>query len=742
MFNSNPSIISKIISHQMFRQLCHLWQQTMMTSEGDKVFISEQDLLSHNDAHKNQFNLINFKLIITDDLLALLLVETKISDLHYQISIVFSYEVIVNFANQISPQLTSQIKQKLDLALNKTKSSSTLQEEFMLNILNILTENLASSENFSENLIDGKPIDLILQNRIEQEKILQKVTHQIQQNLDLLVIVKMTIEQVQHLLEIDRLVVYQLNVLSKVNNSEENELKNIVTFEARATEIIPSILNLNEDVCFTNINESEAKYSQGFTLVINDVINSNLDSCLKYLMQKICVKAKVVIPIIVKGNLWGLLIAHQCFSTREWKQNEIEFLRHISEYLAVAIYQSNSYQQLQQQKEILEQEVEQRAKQLQDALLAAQVANQSKTEFLGNISHELRTPLTCVIGLSGTLLHWSKDSHNLPLDKQTRYLEIIQDSGRKLLELINNTLDFADLEAGKSLLKIQAFSLQELGKKVWRNSLPIAKTKGIKLIFDYQVKLENNLFFADEERLTQILLILIDNGIKFTASGGEVILRIWKENNQAIFQVEDTGIGIYKDQFSLLFKKFQQLENYRTRTHGGTGLGLALTKRLVELHGGRIEVESEVAKGSIFTVFIPDSNKVKLPTISENKEIYNTINKTIVIISKDEEVATFICELLTAAEYQIIWLFDYIDAISKIKVLEPNLVILQQELTDIYKISDAIKYLKEKHTIKFMFIHQEMNGNEWEKLSLNGIDDYLLQPLQPTLLLTKIRHLI
>lgn len=747
MINYNQFLLNRIIPHQMFHQLCNLLEGIMVKSQCDKIFLTEEDLLSQKKLIVNQFEFVSFRLIIANNLQSLLLVEKEIDNLYYQISIAFSSEIITNFYGEINPYLNPQIKRKLEAILSEQKSDSlsslsgiTLQEELMFNVLNIMTQPLKSFNSFNH----YQSIQSILNKNVKQEKIFQKVTKQIEENLDLLVIVKMTIEQVQNLLQIDRLVIYQLNVLTSLNDhlDDENKLQNMITFEAKSSEMIPSILNFSEEVCFTNIEESMKKYREGFTLVIDDVTNSDVDSCLKDLMQQIGVKSKVVIPIIVKDKLWGLLIAHQCFSTRTWKANEVKFLQRISEYLAVAIYKSNSYQQLQQQKELLEKQIETRAKQLQDALLAAQIANKSKSEFLGNISHELRTPLTCVIGLSNTLLYWSKNNQNLSLDKQKRYLEIIQKSGKHLLELINQTLDFADLEAGKSLLKISSISLQELSRKIWLYSLPIAKSKGIKLTLDFQGKNEDDLLFADEERLTQIIFNLIDNGIKFTPSGGEVIFRIWQENNQAIFQIEDNGIGIYKNQLENLFNQFQKLESYRTRTNSGTGLGLALTKHLVELHGGRIEVESLVGKGSSFTVFIPNSHKVKLPKIVKKKKTLKPQNKTIILISKDEEIATFICELLTAAEYQVIWLFDISDVIDKIQVFQPKLVILQQELNEIYQIINDIKYDEDKDKIKFLIIRKEMNDNDWQQLSSKGINDYLLQPLQPRLLLNKISHIL
>ena len=728
----------------MFSQLCHLWQEMAQKCETDKIFLSEQDLLVRDNVIENTPYPLNFRLIITHDLQALLLVEKQIGDLYYQIRITFENQEIVDFSSQILPLLSSAAGSKLKLLLNPDQLPSSLPQEFMFKLLEIVTKPWEFSDSYYSKLNSYQPIELIVRNRIEQERILHQVTQQIQQNLDLLVIVKMTIEQVQHLLQVDRVVIYQLNVPLKSDSQLQKNSFNTVTYEAKASEIIPSILNFSEDDCFSEINECTQRYSKNFTLVVNDIAKSNLEPCLLNLMQKLAVKAKVVIPIVVKNKLWGLLIAHQCFSTRQWTTSEVNFLQCISEYLAVAIYQSNSYQQLQEQKNLLEEQVQKRAKQLQDALMAAEVAHQSKIEFLGNISHELRTPLTCVIGLAGTLLHQSKENYDLSIDKQTKYLEIIQESGRKLLQLINKILDFAEIESGKCLLKIEELSLEDLTKRVWFSSLEIARNKNVTIKLDLQIKPQENKFFADSERLTQILLNLVDNGIKFTASGGEVILRVWRENNQVVFQVEDTGIGIYQEQLHLLFNKFQQLENYRSRTHGGTGLGLALTKHLVELHGGIIEVESIVGKGSIFTVFIPDSKDIKSPKKPDEEKLIrdNLENNRIVIVSKDEEIATFICELLTAAEYQVIWLIDNSNAISKIKVLEPKLVILHQELGPIYRITHEIKYSQKRNQIKIMIICPEISGDDWQKLSLNDIDDYLLEPLQATVLLKKISKVI
>jgi two-component system sensor histidine kinase/response regulator len=751
MFIPSLSLVSRIIPHQMFTKIVSLWQELATNNYLEGIYLSQDNLINleieNIPQEKQSFH--SFQLFLADNIQALLLVEKKINDLYYQITITFDCQEIVDFIEIINSRIdiTKENITKIYSILSSSKNKDNSDQYFIFTLMKILTESLTFQDNYLNDYSQHQSIEVILRNRIEQERILHQVTQQIQQDLDLLVIVKMTIEQVQSLLQIDRLLIYQLRVPIKDELSEEITYIDTVTHEAKASNIIPSVLNFQEESCFNNIKDSETKYLEGFYLTIEDINHSNLNPCLKESMEKLGVKAKIAMPIIVKNKLWGILIAHQCFSVRKWKSNEITFLKSITEYLAVAIYQYNSYHTLEEQKKLLEKQVAIKAKELQDALLIAQIANQSKTEFLGSISHELRTPLTCVIGLSGTLLHWSKDvKNNLSLEQQIRYLKIIQDSGRKLLQLINNILDFADIEAGKSLLYMEDISLENLSKMVYLSALEISQNQGIKINLDYQINKDLDLFYGDGERLYQILLNLVDNAIKFTPFGGEVTIKIRRNKSQAIFQIEDTGIGISKEQIPLLFTKFQQLENYRTRTHSGTGLGLALTKHLVELHGGIIEVKSILDKGSIFTISLPNfsssySIKSKINE-QEIKEISDLkINKTIVIICEDDEIGTFLCQLLTAADYQIIWLVDIYEAIHRIRLINPSIVILEQNQEASLDICKTIKS-ESKDNLYLMVIKDKISGSEWENLSNCGVDEYLLKPLQPRVLLRKIAKII
>ena len=746
MLTSNFSIISIIVPQVIFMKITGLWQELVSQSDLDGIYLSEHNLVTKNNSSKPRNNFQGFQLFIAPSIQALLLVEKKFDQIFYQISITLDPQEILDFIDLSAKSLviSNAKKQIIYSILSNQENHFQIQQNFLFSLLKILSEYL-TLEGYSRNDYYSQPIEAIIKNKIAQEKILHQVTQQIQQDVDPSIIVKMTIEQILSLLQADRVLIYQINVPVKSATTEQEELIDIVTNEAKRCEQISSLINYSEETCFHNRPDCLNKYLNQFCLVVEDIKRHNLDTCLTHVMSEFSVKAKIVVPIIVQNKLWGLLIVHQCFHPRKWKNSEINFLKNIGEYLALAIYQYQSYQKLNQQKQLLQEQIDNKAKQLQDALIVAQIAHQSKNEFLGSISHELRTPLTCVIGLSGTMLHWLKETseNHLPLEKRIRYLEMIQDSGRKLLQLINNILDFADLEAGKSLLNIAPFSLENLAKTIESSGKEIALHHGVNVILDYQVDSELDIFNADHERVFQILMNIVDNAIKFTTKDGEVIIKIRRNQSQAIFQVQDTGIGIHKEQIPLLFNQFKQLESYRNRSYPGTGLGLALTKHLVDLHGGVIEVESLIGKGSTFTVSIPNyQEKIKTPALEstdENQEL--KMNKTIVIICNDEEIGTFLCELLTAANYQIIWLLDEHEAITRIRLIQPVIVILEQEHEVLLKISQRIKS-KVNQFIHLMVVENTMEDYRWQELSLAGVDDYLLKPLQPRLLLNKINEVV
>lgn len=578
--------------------------------------------------------------------------------------------------------------------------------------------------------------------QIEQKRIFDNIKLQINRQLELSEIIQITIEQIRSFLTLDRLSIYQLNIPQK--HFEEDKLVNRVTYEVVSSSKVNSILNFQQENC-SNIDKCWAKYCQGFMFAVDNIEHSNLSPNLYQLMKQLQVKAKVVVPINTRGKLWGLLIAHQCHSPRTWDYHETQMLRQIAEYLGVAVHQYQYYEALKNKKKILENQVQNQAQQIENALLAAKVASQSKHEFLGNISHELKTPLTKVIGLSSTLLHWSLQENRIPLpiEKQQQYLKTIQDSGRHLLKLIDNILEVSEAQSGKHFLKIEDISWFKLCQQVVESLKIKADSLSLDLIFDFQLKSKEDVFYGDKIKLQEILLNLLDNALKYTPAGGKIVLRVWKQSKQIILEVEDTGIGISQPQIPLLFESFQHLDNFRQRIHDGGGISLVLTKHLVELHGGNIEVESAPGKGSLFRVYLPlktRTNFDKNGRISEGKT-KALDNQKVITITKDEKIATSIYKNLTAEHYKVVWLTDGTTAIEQRNFLESQTVIIDRDsLEEISGVTDLVKKIEEVNKTKVILLYSQMDSHEWEHLLENGICDRLLKSTNLAKLKDKIEN--
>ena len=236
---------------------------------------------------------------------------------------------------------------------------------------------------------------------------------------------------------------------------------------------------------------------------------------------------------------------------------------------------------------------------IQDKSRQLEEASQHKSQFLANMSHELRTPLNAILGYTELM---ADGAYGEPSEKMLGILQRLEANGKHLLGLINDVLDLSKIEAGQLVLELSDYSVQDIAQTVRSTLEPLAADKKLGFKVEVAPKLPSGR--GDGRRLTQVLINLVGNAIKFT-DAGEVAIKAEAHNGSFHVSVRDTGPGISADDQAKLFQEFQQADNAITRKKGGTGLGLAISKRIIEMHGGRIWVESQPGQGSTFTFTLP-----------------------------------------------------------------------------------------------------------------------------------------
>ena len=390
----------------------------------------------------------------------------------------------------------------------------------------------------------------------------------------------------------------------------------------------------------------------------------------------------------------------------------------------------------------LEQRITERTRQLEYALdaarearIAAEEANALKTRFIANMSHELRTPLNAIINFAYIL----KSGVRGPVtEAQIDYLDRVYASGEHLLGLINDILDLAKIEAGRMELYREPVALDELVQSTLSTAIGLTKDKPIQLHHNLAHALPP--VNADKMRIRQVLLNLLSNAAKFTDQG-QITVRVWQEGTELITGVTDTGIGIPPDKLTTIFEEFRQANEGNDRSYQGTGLGLSICKRLINMHGGRIWVESTVGIGSTFFFSLP------LPTLPDAEPVVSqpfpgTEQGQVVLVVDDDPAAIDIVRSYLAQDgYAVYGVTASRMALDTARQLQPATILLDLIMPDTsgwHILADlkADPELGSIPVILYTVLDEQQRG-----LAL-GANGYLIKPVNPQLLRDTVAQLV
>jgi len=314
-------------------------------------------------------------------------------------------------------------------------------------------------------------------------------------------------------------------------------------------------------------------------LQIPDLLNESSSRVLGIIVRA-GYRAVLFVPLLRSDQIIGALVVRRK-RPGEFPPGTIELLRTFADQSVLAIQNARLFQ-----------EIEQKGRELE-------LASKHKSQFLANMSHELRTPLNAILGYTELILD---NVYGETPTKMHTVLQRIETNSKHLLGLINDVLDLSKIEAGQLTLTLGPYSLKDVVHSVYSAVEPLAADK--KLAFNIDVERDMPGGYGDERRLTQVLLNLVGNAIKFTDQG-EIAIRASSGNGTFRVAVRDTGPGISDADQHKLFQEFQQADNSITKKKGGTGLGLAISKRIIEMHGGHVSLESTIGQGSTFSFTLP-----------------------------------------------------------------------------------------------------------------------------------------
>ncbi|MBD2517817.1 response regulator [Nostoc sp. FACHB-973] len=502
--------------------------------------------------------------------------------------------------------------------------------------------------------------------------------------------------------------------------------------------ILQEILQTHEPVVIGNVNHS-LREIRGFDLSL-----------------KMPARSLMVVPLLADGKCIGSITLCQSSKTRQWMSSDIDLAKAVAAQAAIAVQQSRLYEKTRQQAERLLE------------------LDKQKTEFFQNISHEFRTPITLIQGplesavAAGEGLSYSQSA-------------IALRNSRRLLRLVNQLLDLQRLDAGRMQPSFRPCDLVEFVSQIVESFRPYCEKKGLHLTTQLD---ESSTVYLDMEKFDKVLYNLLSNAMKFTPEGGTINVRLRSENYRCILEVQDTGIGIVKEQIPHLFERFRQAEGSANRSYEGSGLGLALVKELVELHGGQVSVESVYGEGTIFrlwlvtgTAHLPTQQVLETPvelntsrasveladlelldqTADNIEDITKNLSPTfdtqeslvvtghsILVVDDNPDLRTYVSDILRRNGYQVQTSRNGYEGYRIAKEITPSLILtdLMMPLVSGLEMIQMIRSEEKLKGIPIILLTAKVDEETRIEGTEHGADAYLAKPFNDRELLAEVRNLL
>ena len=422
------------------------------------------------------------------------------------------------------------------------------------------------------------------------------------------------------------------------------------------------------------------------------------------------IRATLMLPLLAGEKPVGVFFLDS-LTPGAYTERDLELVDPVAQQLALAIQNAQLFR-----------EVEDKGRQIE-------IASKHKSQFLANMSHELRTPLNAILGYTALILD---NIYGEVPEKIRDVLQRLDKSGHHLLGLINDVLDLSKIEAGLLTLSLADYSMREVVQTAVAEVESLAAEKKLALKVTAAADLPRAR--GDARRITQVLLNLVGNAIKFTEAG-EVRVEVTAADGAFLVSVADTGPGIAEADQEKIFEEFQQADGSSTREKGGTGLGLSIARRIIELHGGRIWVESKLGEGSTFRVTLPVH-------VERQGEASMSMSKRILVIEDQEDNRRILRDLLTSVGYELIEAVTGPEGVAMAETHRPDLILMDIQLPglDGYEATRRIKANPALRTIPIIAVTSFALSGDDVKAYEAGCDGYVTKPYSPRHLLAKVRE--